>query len=670
MAKPFRPGRLLLLCLGVVLTLLAAPAARAQVLDDSTKVLYGPKTTRIIYEREVLRDSTAGTPLDTTLTRWPQARFWLHDSAFQQDLGAVGTASRPLLYRPNLELGARLGRNVFDRYAREASSVPYYDSRSPYSFFRVVQSGAGEQIFEISYSRSLKKNFSVGIAYERIASNKILGAKSSRDGLVEHSNLLFFGRLQTEDERYQLLFNFSNVRHRAGEQGGIRPVITTTRLPTGRDSVSGETTLQDLFNYNRQQVNLIKAANNEDRDEFYLTQTYRLLGRGLTVYHTFDAKRQYNSYSDLALQPKPRTILTFPAYPVFLFYPVNPVTNLTATLDRAEYRQVENTLGVLGRTSAVEYRIYGRVRKADLVTQTLDSDVGLHLVQTPGARPRHLAPQVFVGGTAAFNYRKIYAVEAAGEYMFPDEYWLRATVRTGPLSLEALRSSYSPTLTQQQFVGNHYAWEHLADGDNKFDNTSSTQLTARLQLKLPNLGLLTNQRFEASASGVNLENLVFYNTQGVPEQARTARNFYIVAARHHVSFGRVNFDNQATYTGNADVDGLRIPKLVTDSRVYYQSYIFRKALLSQIGAELYFQHRYKAFEYSPSTQQFYQQERFTIRSYPVVDVFFSADIKTVSVFLKVAYLNQGLGENGYFTTPYYSGYPRRFQLGVRWDFFN
>ncbi len=647
--------------LGLLLGLLAVTGARAQVLDDSTKVLYGPKTTRIIYEREVLRDSTAGTPLDTAqiLTRWPQARFWLHDTTFQQDLGAVGTASRPLLYQPNLQLGARLGRNVFDRYARDASAVPYYDTRSPYSFFRVVQSSAGEQVFEISYTRSLQKNFSIGFAYERIASNKILASRTTRDGLVEHSNLLLFGRYQTQDERYHLLFNLSNVRHRAIEQGGIWPL--TTRLPgvTGPDSLGGEVQPYNLFKYAQERVYLSQAANNEARDEIYFTQTYRLLGRGLTAYHTFDAKRQYNSYLDMALTPVRQN---------FLFYPVHPVNNLTATLDRAEYRQVENTVGVLGRTSAVEYRLYGRVRKADLVTQRLGPGAGLRLVQA--APPRHLAPQVFVGGTAAFNYRKIYAVEAAGEYKFFDEYWLRGTLRTGPLALEVLQSSYAPTLTQQELVGNHYAWHHLPGTDAEFKNTTATHLTARLHLKLPDVGGLTDQRFEASASGVNLANLVYYDTTGTPAQIGTARNLLIIAARHRVALGRVHFDNQATYTRGGDVTGIRIPALVTNSRVYYQSYIFGKALLSQVGAEMYYQSRYRAFDYSPSTQQFYQQNQFTIRNYPVVDIFFSADIKAVTVFLKGAYVNQGILYNGYFTTPYYSGYPRRFQLGVRWDFFN
>jgi hypothetical protein len=679
--KWLRPVAVLLVLAG-----LAAPAAvHAQVLDDSTKVVYGPKTTRVIYEAEVLRDSTAGTPLDTTLTHFPQDRFWTHDTTFQQDLGAVGTASRPLLYRPNLQLGARLGRNVFDKYARDATQVPYYDSRSPYSFFRYIQSGAGEQVFEFSYSRSLKKNFSVGIDYERIASNKILGTTTSRAGLVEHSNLLLFGRYQTENERYHLLFNFSNARHRSIEQGGIWPLRTRVR-PEGagvNDSIPGpgsEETPADLFKFDQERVYLKQAANNEDRDEFYFTHTYRLLGRGLTLYHTFDAKRQYNSYSDLALQ---RLNTAEVLYPRVLFYP-RVLRNTAAILDRVEFAQVENTGGVLGRTDVVEYRLYGRLRNASLVSQALQINqfsatplnTGLALVE---AAPRRSFNEVFLGGTAAFNYHTIYAIETAGE-VHPvsfgrtpqngPEYWVRASLRTGPLSAEALRSSVAPTLTQQELVGNNYEWHHLPGTGTEFANTSTTQLTGRLRLKLPDLGLLTTQRFEASASQVNLANLIYYDESGQPAQAAVARNLQIGTARHLVHVGRVGFDNQATYTRGGDVDGLRIPQLVTNSRVFYESYIFRKALFSQIGAEVYYQSKYRAFAYSPSTQQFYQQDNFTIRNYAVANVFLTADIKAVSVFLKMAYINQGLGADGYFTTPYYTGYPRRFQFGVKWNFFN
>ncbi|GAA4357952.1 hypothetical protein GCM10023185_23060 [Hymenobacter saemangeumensis] len=651
--------------LAAFLLLLASPRqARAQVLDDSTKVLYGPKTTRVIYEAEVLRDSTSGTMLDTTLTRWTQHRFWFHDTTFQQDLGQIGTASRPMLYQPNLQLGARFGRNVFDKYARDASSIPYYDSRSPYSFFRVVQSGEGEQVFEFSYSRSLRKNFSVGVAYERFASNKVLAA-NGRSGLVEHSNLLFFGRYQTENDRYRLLFNFSNVRHRAIEQGGIRPIINVTRLPTGEVMLSGETRPQDLFKYERQSINLLKAANTEDRDRLHFAQTYRLLSRGLTLFHIFDGHRQYNSYLDTEL---PRVNITGrPAS--LLFYPRTRLS-FSATLDRAEYRQIENTLGVLGRTEAVEYRLYARRRDAELLTQTLKPGSAGNSLNLMEAAPRRSFGQVFLGGTAAFNYRKIYAIEAAGEYKLFDEYWARASVRTGPLSAEVLRTSYSPTLTQQEFVGNHYAWRNLdEDGNSSFRNTTADHLTLRVSQRLP---LFSDHLVEASGSAVNLSRLVYYGPNAEPAQLEAGQDqqLLIITGRHRVRFGKVAFDNQATYTQGGDGRAIRIPRLVTFSRLYYQSYIFRKAMFSQIGAEVYYQSTFRAYNYSPSNQQFYVQDNFTIRNYPVVDLFLVADIKTVSIFLKWAYVNEGVFYDGYFTTPYYTGYPRRIILGVKWNFFN
>ena len=408
------------------------------------------------------------------------------------------------------------------------------------------------------------------------------------------------------------------------------------------------------------------------------------LGRGLTLYHTFDGKRQYNSYSDLDL-----TTANADGSSDGSFYP-RILLNTAATIDRVEYRQVENTVGVLGRTDAVEYRLYARDRSSSLTSQRLlPGAAATSLLLTKGAETR-LFNQVFLGGTAAFNYRKIYAIETAGEfYVLPltglssssysSEYWLRGNVRTGPLSGEVLINSYSPTLTQQEFMGNHYQWSHWSGDynnpltstkDAKFKNTSTQQLTGRLRLKLPNVGALTNQRFEASASGVNIANLMYYGTDATPQQLGETRNLVIVTARHQTKLGRVGFDNQATYTQGGDKEGLRIPVLVTDSRVYYESYIFRKALFSQIGIEMYYQSRFRAYNYSPSTQQFYQQDHFTIRNYPVVDVFFSADIKAVSVFLKVAYINQGILDNGYYTTPYYTGYPRRLQFGVKWNFFN
>ena len=337
-------------------------AARAQIVDDSTKTVYGPKTTRVIYEAELLRDSTGGTPIDTSLTKWPQARFWAHDSTFQQDLGVLASASKPLLYQPNYQLGARFGRTAFDRQVRAGNQVPYYDSRSPYSFFRYVQGSLGEQVFEISYSRSLKKNFSVGVDYERIAGNQTVGVNSTQYQ-TEHNNFTIFARYQTEDGRYHLLANYAASRQQTRELGGIRPSANEHV-----DQLKGDSS---LFSYGNEQVYLAPGINIDDRDQLHVFQSYRLLGRGLTAYHILDLSRQYNGYNDDAL---PRD-----ASGQILFYPLNsgnPLAtrntfrNVTATNDRALFRQMENTGGLLGRTDHVEYNLYARVRNAQFTAQS------------------------------------------------------------------------------------------------------------------------------------------------------------------------------------------------------------------------------------------------------------------------------------------------------------
>jgi hypothetical protein len=120
-------------------------ALRAQITDDTTKVLFGPRTTLIVREPNMLRNLTEGTPLDTTLNGFHQSRNWAYDSTFQQNLGTLGTASRRLLWEVNTNIGARYGRDVFNRYFREPDAIPYYDTRSPFSFFRFIQGGAGSR---------------------------------------------------------------------------------------------------------------------------------------------------------------------------------------------------------------------------------------------------------------------------------------------------------------------------------------------------------------------------------------------------------------------------------------------------------------------------------------------------------------------------------------------
>jgi hypothetical protein len=98
--------------------------------------------------------------------------------------------------------------------------------------------------------------------------------------------------------------------------------------------------------------------------------------------------------------------------------------------------------------------------------------------------------------------------------------------------------------------------------------------------------------------------------------------------------------------------------------------LFKKALFGQVGLEGFMMDDFKADAYNPVLQQFYLQNQFTVSSYPVVDFFITADIKNFNVFLKMAHVNQGYPDDGYFTSPYYTGMKRSFIFGLKWMFFD
>ncbi len=650
------PLRWLLLAGLLALALLNPRAGRAQILDDSTRNTYGAHTTFVLKERDLLRGDTVGRVVDSTLTRLPQNRYWTHDTAFQQTLGYFGSASRPLLWQANRQLGARLGRNVFDQYARQPDDVNYYDTKSPYTFFRFFQGNPYEQVFELGYARSLKKRFNVGFNYERLGSNKILAVSNTKTGQTEHNNFTFFARYQSPNNRYRAMGHFATARHTVAEQGGIRPLASDT-IDDGLPGTKLD--LSELFDYQREQVNLTQAKNRDSRDRARLLHRYDLLGRGLTAYQLIDWSRQLNRYEDK--QPVPASAGLYP------FYPGAPLLSTALTDDRAEFRQLENTVGVLGQSQLVSYRLYTRQRFFSLKTR---SAYGSPAVARDTLRPQG-GTQLFAGGTAAFQYRQ-FAIETAGEIK-PDlkdpaqtEYWLSGRARLGFLSGELLLTSVAPTLTEQQLWGNHFRW------DNNFDNVQVQQLRVRAARQL---GV---HFVEVVGTAAYLNNYIYYATGADkrhllgPRQAKEEFLISSLMGHYRGSVGKLFFETQATFTAGAGSDNpaLHIPAVVGEARLYYQGYLFKKALFGQVGVQGYYQSRWQAYDYSPSTQQFFVQDHFTIRSVPVADVFVNADIKTVGVFLKVAYVNQFKAQSGYFATPYYTALPRRLEFGLRWQFFN
>lgn len=621
----------------LVWALLAGHGATAQIIDDTTKVVFSPKTTLQLYERDVLEGRLQRSRVDTAISNMHNERFWYNDTAYFQHLGNVGTAAKPLFFRMPQQIGIRFGKNAFDRYAYNPETINYFDTRSPYSHLYYVQGQRGEQVFEGIYARNLNPRWNAGVAYRILSANKQLGAQR-REGLIDNQAVKAFSHYASENKKYDLFFNYTFMKVEQIETGGIRPAANDS--------------FEDLFDYEREQINLQQAATEESRNGLHLTNIFKLAGENLKVYNTTDWYRQANEYTDNAF--------TFDGNPQRLvLYPDTLFTGVR-TADRNIYNELQNQFGFTGNSSISFYKAYLKYRRAHIDYSVLDFERRNDTETEIRRSETGTFNQVFVGGELRLFYENKAQLLVDGEFQITNDYRAKAMGKLAGLWASQERVLRSPSLVEEFMVSNHFQWDN--------DNFKST-VTDKSEVGYS--GKLGERQFvKLSGHYTNIKRHIFFNEQAVPEQLAGNQRFWGASLQHHIRFGPVHFENFAAYTDTEKADKIRIPEWVFDSKLYYEGFIFKKALYGQFGVQAYMPQGYFADAYMPVTQQFYLQNDFKLTTYPVIDVFVNADIKTLNVFLKMSHVNDELWEPGYFVTPYYPGMRRSFIFGIKWMFFD
>jgi hypothetical protein len=609
----------------------------AQILDDTTKLLYGPHTTKYVTEEEIFNNSGKSYHIDTSLNDFHNYEFLYKDRLVYQNLGNFGTPTQNLYYTAPLSIGKSLGFNSFDIYANDPSKVKYYDTRSPFSTIRYTQGSSGQQYGKGEFARNIRPNWNFGFEISRLTANKIIGARAQRERLADHTLFLAFTRFFTKDSTYQILANYSFFDHKNFETGGVR-----------RDSATE--TNETFFNGREENVNLYASRSLEKRSIFHLYQQLSLpRSQALQLFHVFDFRFQRNRFtSDLRLDS--------------IFYPgkdnlLPSYYNAESTNDRTDYQLLENKVGIKGKAADLFYTGYFR-RKDFTYTQFYPFDSLRRFNEN------------FIGGGLRYDVFKETSINAnaeylvTGNYLLPGikDYLLKAEFVSKYLTGGYYRVNHSPTLVQMKYYGNNLSWNHLDTF--RFNNTTSDNLYARGNLQWKVFSISPGINF------TNIRQYIYFDTLAFPAQEENPISVFSFDLMFKFKWRSLNLENYFKYTNVSDPDLIQVPEIYNHSRVYIENKIFKNALLIQLGADFFWRSTYYANKYMPITQQFYLNNDFPVNSYLIADVFLNAQIKKVNVFIKFSHINQGLPNAGYFSTPYYPGLPRTFQFGLRWHFFD
>ncbi len=610
------------------MALVLAFTSRAQILDDSTELVYGPSTVQVVYENHIKDNLTDTVEVDTTIT--DLENFWFVDRNQRkyQDLGNVGTALFPVFYQDQPIIGRTSGFNAYQHYNIKKDQHRYYDTKSPFMDLLVVLGGQGRAVIDYSYSQNITPNWNFGINVHKLNIDKQIGADQTQgDRNVENTSGDIFTYWAHPEKDYNLFFYLSGFTHQIDETGGI--------------AIDSGATRADRFQYRDSNIRLNDAIGSEKNINAHLFHELGIFNQ-LEIYHSADFDRQFYGYQDNR-GGSTQTYDDF--YPNFFLDPDS--TFLSST-----FRTWTNEAGISGDLSSLYYRIYLKNRLVN------------HSMLYGG--PYGNEVENYLGAKTRFTWKDLFDVTAEGEAMTTGEFRLEGQLNSSLLKIRYSTIRYKQANLLRRYLGNHYQW------NNSFDAGFTNTLTGELNLELGGIEIHPFAQFK------NLNNYVYFNENSRPELSvgptlitRVGGKFNFFIPTGGAEGRGFHLNNEVYYTliDEESQDFIRIPELFYVGKYYWNGRIFGRAVPFQTGFNVYAKSSFFANDYNPVLQQFFVQNNEQLNAFFTADLFANMQVERFTMFVKVVYVNMGV-EDGYFITPLYPGQERVVDVGVRWLFFD
>lgn len=599
------------------------------ILDDTTRQIYGPNTTRFTLESNIKYNNPYYWSIDTTVLNLHRFQYVAQHNNLYQDLGNIGTAISPIYPKLPGRIGATSGFTVYDMYYMGPEEVKYYDTKSPYSMFGVIWGGDGRAITDAKYSRNIDARANIGFDFKGLFIDKQIQRVRRGDRHVEGIYYRGYGSYSTKNGKYTVLANFIRNRHKVDEYGGIL--------------LSSDTASRaEYFAENRQTI-LQEAKTDELRTNYHLYHQYKL-NDFIQLYHSFDRHKQQNDFLD-----DPDTTSAF-----YDFFEVDSAL----TKDRSKLTYIQNEIGLKGDIGKTFYNFYYKARKVDFEYKYLLED-------SLNFETDYL--ENYAGFNLRFGNDSVSFISAYGEYMLGGEYKLGGEIRNKWFFGQLYSVKNTPTYIQRAYRGSHDVWE------NDFDSPISSSLRAGLNVKLGPV------RIMPSAEYALLTNYIYFKEFDVEEQkvlpVQTSGDINMLKGQLDLSidFLKVfNFNTKLIYTNvsGGSADAISVPELLGNAQISYHEILLDGNLEWQIGFDLHMKSDYYAQGYDPIIMQYYVQDDFIVNAYPIWDVFLNAKINRGRFFIKYNNLMRVVRQTGYFLTPYYPGQDDILDFGFSWSFYD
>ncbi|MBS1488438.1 MAG: hypothetical protein JST43_12695 [Bacteroidetes bacterium] len=594
----------------------AGKRTRSKIVNDSAKIVYGPKTTLSTTETEIFENKKNYVPLDTSIYNLHRWDFVKKFENKYQDLGNMGTAMNSLFPLVADQIGATPGYKVYDVYW-ETAEPRFYDTKSPFARINVIWGGKGRAMTHIEFTRNVHKRWNIGFNYRPILSVKQVQPSGKTDYQVRSQYYDFYTSYESKNGKYKLLASYRRINHQVKENGGVllkRPGMVTV-----------DTSYKAYFDPNAV-PNLSAAASSELRNSIHFFHQYQW-AKPTQVYHVFDYYRQINTFFDTRATDATSN-----------YFPVPTAGIVTANVDDVNtFQYLKNEIGFKGNAAFLFYDFYYKNR-------IYNNNMANLLAQPAHAQ----GYENYVGSRISFRFDSLSYLSGQAEYLLDGHYKIFGSLRTPWLDADVKSALAKPGLMQQKYLGGYNRWA------NNFTNTFTNQVSGRIKAQFGFLSIYPGLTYTL------LRNYIFFksdvNQLTRPYQSAGTQQIVSPDLRMDIKLhGHLRLKPYAAYTKllSNDDQAISIPTWFVNVQLSYENFLFKRALQVHTGIDVHANNQYNAYGYNPAIQQFYVQNNIASPSFWTTDVFLNGRIKRGRFFVKYNNLLQTFTKQGYLPTPLY-----------------
>lgn len=628
--------------------LLASTSWGQMTKKDSLRILRD--TMKIYYLDLEHFDQTALTSYNYEDTGITHTRFFdpsLQNYVVNASLGNLFTANNPMIFRPNKYAGFDAGYHSYDAYLFDRWNTKFHLTARPLTKVEYFLGMGSEQHLKILHTQRIVKNLQLGIEYNHTNS---AGFYSNQRAMSHHFRLM--GRFNSINGKYKLIFSYQHNNLFFTENGGLQndSVFEANSFGATRTYylVNLDSAQQRWYNH----VGFIQQAYTFNRKN--IDTTTKVAAPLLTFMHTLQYEYRVNRYRD----PLPNKDFYGPAF-----------FDSTFTRHGLEYHQLQNEFKILlylkKRMDAQSPLTVGVKHEfIDLnnfigVLDSLEKDSSathssFHNLNAFGGITFNINPQISLEASGYFYFAGYNIGDFGAQFKF--HYQSKDSAKVNQYLTASVRyRQFEPSWIFQNFQSNYRKYQ--------LDLEKQRELNISLIYKIKSWNL------DLTFNSYLVNNYTYFDTLATPVQLADVANVFTLELHKRFRAWKIYFD-PLLIGQYSTTDQIRLPYFAGRLSIYFQGFLFKKALLLNAGIDVSYNTPYMANSYDPIASAFYLQNHETTGNYPFLDLQISGRVKSVRFFIKLRNVNQRFPNVPYYTTPHYPLQDRSVQVGICWNFLN